>query len=169
MIMKKLSLLRDWTKALFILSVLPIIFLPALLIIFFFFPDMMPMKVDILGANEIGFIEFIVMVIIITGYCLFVYSLYLFRKVLELFSKRQIFSDEVVKYFQQIGQLIYYGLLLGAVPSNLYLILTRDEHELDMDKLVDYIFVFSLGLFFTVLSEIFKKAKNLKEENDLTV
>lgn len=167
--MKKLSLLKDWTKVLFVLCVLPLIFLPGFLILYFLFPDLVPITFSSFGSTGISLIKLVVMLVVVGGYTLFVYALYLFRKVLKLFSMRRIFDDEVIKYFNQIGKLIYYGLLLSAVPYNGYLILTQNRHQLDEEQLFNIIFIGSLGFFFTVLSEVFQMAKNIKEENDLTV
>lgn len=167
--MKKLSALRDWTKVLFVLVVLPIIFVPGFTIMYFFFPDVIPVTFSFSGSGELKWLRLLVSLLIIAAYCCFVYALYLFRKILALFSKKKFFDDDVIKYFDQIGKLMYYGLLLWAVPFNLYLIVTQNEHELDTRQLVSIIFIGSLGFFFTVLSEVFQKAKNIKEENDLTI
>jgi hypothetical protein len=61
--------------------------------------------------------------------------------------------------------------LLPLFPGPLYRLFTTDGIKISFDaEWISYVlFTGSLALFFTVLSEVFQMAKNIKEENDLTV
>ena len=167
--MKKLSLLKDWTKIMFILCMLAVLLTPGIIILTIVFPHLVPEGVNFTWGVEINFAGIIITMIIFSGYCCFVYSLYLFRKVLSFFWKKKFFDDEVVKLLDRVGKLIYLGLFLTVVPINVYYLATQKGFHFDFIEFWRIVFILSLGLFFTVLSEVFQMAKNLQEENDLTV
>lgn len=167
--MKKLSLLKDWTKIMFILCMLAVLLTPGIIILTIVFPHLVPKGVNFTWGVEINFAGIIITLIIFSGYCCFVYSLYLFREILSFFWKKKFFDDEVVKLLDRVGKLIYLGLFLTVVPINIYYLATQEGFHFDFIEFWRIVFVLSLGLFFTVLSEVFQMAKNLKEENDLTV
>ena len=51
----------------------------------------------------------------------------------------------------------------------LFLYNTLIEGTIEIDFGTDSIFIIGLSLFFMVLSDVFRMAKKIKEENDLTV
>lgn len=169
--MKKLSVLKDWTKILFILSCIIAIFIPGVILMKLISPDMVPFKFTINDKENFSFGAAIVSLIILSGFCLFLYALYLFRKVLELFSKKKIFDNEVIINFKKMGQFTWYGLFATTIPGIAYGFFTEEGIKINLDaEWVCYVlFTGSLALFFMVLSEVFQMAKNIKEENDLTV
>lgn len=94
------------------------------------------------------------------------YGLFLFRKLLRLFQLRIIFSEEVVYLLKKLGFVITSAALLGGIPNFVSELL---EKTISLSLgLNPFVMLFSLGLFFLVLSEVFVIAKHLKEENDLT-
>lgn len=102
---------------------------------------------------------------------LFLYSIYLLRKVVNLFRKREIFNDEVVRLFNLIGKLIVASSIIGSFSIFMYNMIERNHLGLSLDfgSYDSFLISVSLGLFFMVISEVFKIAKNMKEENDLTI
>jgi hypothetical protein len=54
------------------------------------------------------------------------------------------------------------------VPSFLYRLLYKSKFEIDL-SFSPFILTLALGLFFMVLSEVFKIARTAKEENELTI
>lgn len=107
---------------------------------------------------------------IITG-ILFLFSIYLLRKIVGHFQKREIFNLDVIKYFNLIGKLIIISSLITKSTTLLYTLLKHDNISLSLDfgSYDSFLISISLGLFFMVISEIFKIAKNMKEENELTI
>lgn len=97
---------------------------------------------------------------------LIIYGLFLFRKLLRLFQLKIIFDLEIVILMKRLGFVIILSALLGGIP-NLILEIVKNNISLSIG-LNPFVLLFSLGLFFLVLSEVFTIAKNIKEENDLT-
>jgi hypothetical protein len=97
---------------------------------------------------------------------LIIYGLFLFRKLLRLFQLRIIFDMKIVSLMKRLGFVIILSALLGGIP-NFILELVKNKISLSLG-LNPFVLLFSLGLFFLVLSEVFTIAKNIKEENDLT-
>ena len=106
----------------------------------------------------------------ITG-IFFLFSIYLLRKVVTHFQNKEIFNINVIKYFNLIGKLI----IISSLISNLTgFTLSIIKHEyapvsLGFGSYDSFLISISLGLFFMVISEVFKIAKNMKEENELTI
>lgn len=169
--MKKLSVLRYWTKVLFVLCVIILFFIPGVILTALINPDLIPFNFTINDDKEFTVGAAIVSVIIVMGFGLYVYSLHLFRKILLLFSKKKIFDNEVIVHFSKMGKYIWYGLLMTVIPAPVYRLFTQSPINVNIDfNLISYfLFTGSLALFFTVLSEVFQMAKNIKEENDLTI
>lgn len=97
---------------------------------------------------------------------LIIYGLFLFRKLLRLFQLRIIFDKEIVSLMKRLGFVIILSALLGGIP-NFILEIIKNNISLSLG-LNPFVLLFSLGLFFLVLSEVFTIAKSIKEENDLT-
>jgi hypothetical protein len=170
--MKKLNILKTildffWWSALLFLTGL-ILFLP-----FYLFDPEMDIAVKIKGqeiSSQTIFSKAIVFVNIVSS-LLFLYSIYLLRKVVVLFQKREIFNDEVVRLFNLIGKLIVTSSIIGSFSIFLYNTIERNHLGVSFDfgSYDSFLISVSLGLFFMVISEVFKIAKTMKEENDLTV
>ncbi len=100
----------------------------------------------------------------------FVYGIFLLRKTITFFVKRDLFNIVVIRNFNIIGICIITSTLLILVPSFLYNAFNRSKMGLTLDAGFDSpLLAISLGLFFMVLSEVFKIANKIKEENDLTL
>ncbi|MBY0487852.1 MAG: DUF2975 domain-containing protein [Flavobacteriaceae bacterium] len=114
--------------------------------------------------------KIVVFVNIISG-LLFFYSIYLLRKLVGLFQKREIFNDEVVRLFNLIGKLVIASSVISTISLFVYNAVERNHLGLTLDfgGYDSFLISVSLGLFFMVISEIFKIAKNMKEESDLMI
>lgn len=170
--MRKLNILKAILDFFWFFSLLAviglIIFLP-----FYLFDSEMDIAVKIKG-QEISsqtILSKAIVVVNIIGSLLFLYSIYLLRKVVNLFQKREIFNDEVVRLFNLIGKLIVASSIIGSFSIFMYNIIERNHLgiSLDFGSYDSFLISVSLGLFFMVISEVFKIAKTLKEENDLTI
>ena len=121
-------------------------------------------------ANDDLFSKIVVVLNVISG-LFFVYSVFLLRKVVTHFQKRDIFNIEVIKYFNLIGKLIIVSSILTNVTLFIFNAVKRNHADLSIDfgGYDSFILSLCLGLFFMVISEVFKIAKNIKEENELTI
>lgn len=110
----------------------------------------------------------IIMVIALMCELMYVYSFYLLRKVVMLFQNRRIFDLDVIKLFNQIGILLITLAIISKI-STLILNFVEKDFKFKFDTNDSFFISIILGLFFIVISAIFKSAKELKEENELTV
>jgi hypothetical protein len=170
--MKKLNILKTlldifWYSSLLFLLIL-IFFLP-----FYLFASDTDFTVKIRG-QEINskpiFSRIIVFVNVISG-LLFINGIYLLRKLVVLFQKREIFNAEIVRLFNLIGKLIIGSSIISSFSLYVYNKVEGNHSSLSFDfgSYDSLLISVSLGLFFMVISEVFKIANTIKEENDLTV
>lgn len=110
----------------------------------------------------------IFIVLFIISYLLIYHAVYKFRQILNDFLRSKIFSKKVIKNFKTIGiNLLMSGalMMISRIGFNL-----SSENKITIDLGVSAHFLcIVFGLFFWVLSEIFKTSKKLQEENDLTI
>lgn len=167
--MRKLFILKTIIDLLYYMSIL-ILIIVFLLIPYILLGDStnnLPIKINGQTMTSDNLESKLFILIGTTSYLLIIYCIYLFRKILTCFIKTDIFNREVVANFKKIGILIIIYALINLLCSFLYDISNRiTSLELGTSP---YLIILCLGLFFMVLSEIFKIAKNQKEENDLTV
>lgn len=167
--MSKLPLLKTFASILFALSMIVLFFAVPFIILWLFMPERVPFKLDGEPMTTVTAELVILLISLVIGLGFFTYALYLFKTNLGLFEKKKIFDVTVIKNFAQIGKAILLGYLFCAMPITLYKILAKNATEIDFEFIIDSLFIAGLGLFFIVLSEVFQMAKNIKEENDLTV
>jgi hypothetical protein len=168
--MNRLSLLKALVNVIFVLCVVALVFIPPTLIVIYTFPETIPFSINGTPAKEIGTEELILMSVLILGAAFEIYALYVFRKTLALFEKRQIFTTDVIKLLDQTGKAIIIGYMISAGASLLYKAVVAGTIEIGLNvSFGSAIFILGLGLFFIVLSDVFSMAKQMKDENDLTV
>lgn len=168
--MRRLSILKAIAHFVFIMFAIALVFVIPAFFMLMIMPGSIPFKVNGDVAQNADAELLILLFLFIVGAVFFVYALYLFRKVLELFSKRRFFDEAVIRNFDQIGKAIIIGYLIGAVPAFLYKLIVNNQLELEFSfSFYSGMGIIGLGLFFMVLSEVFLNAKNMKEENELTI
>lgn len=145
-----------------------IIFVPIIL----FVPDAdIPVKIKGVAVeiNNIG--AKILLVVSVIAYLLYVYAVFLLKKTISLFIERKIFDNQVIKNLSNIGKLFITVALMMSVPLFLYQVLYTRHIEMELTSYYtdSMLFNVAIGLFFMILSEVFKMAGNLKEENELTI
>lgn len=168
--MRRLSILKTITYIMFRLALVAIVFTPAIVFMTIMMPKDVPFKFsNKLLENSSFWEQAISYVMVYIGFAFQVYALYLFDKTLDLFKKRIIFDDKVIRNFDQMGKAIVIGYFIMYIPF-LFLALTNSPIEINLQFMFnDSLLILGLGFFFMVLSEVFQKAKNIKEENELTV
>ncbi|WP_159799913.1 DUF2975 domain-containing protein [Flavobacterium sp. MK4S-17] len=171
--MKWLSFLRTLTKIIFVLSIIFMAYLIPILFVMIFAKDIVPEDIIYIISNEstgsIGVEEYLYATAIILSLGFYIYALYLFKKVLAYFHKREVFHENVVRYFNQSGKAVLNGYMIELFAVILYNFLVKQQTSVSTDFIMYSFLIVGVGLFFIVLSEVFLMAKNLKEDNDLTI
>ncbi len=168
--MRKLNILKAIIDFYWILS------MPVILIILFFIPALFFIKgleslhfringMDILVSS---LSSKIIIAIYLFSYLIIIYTIYLFKKVLRYFKNLKIFDNYVIAQFNKIGYLLIIASFLNGISIFVFRIMVKQKFSIDIG-LSSFILLISLGLFFMILSEIFKISQTMKRENDLTV
>ncbi|MFT5256665.1 MAG: hypothetical protein ACI9KF_000286 [Arenicella sp.] len=167
--MKKINILK-W-----IIDLLWIFSMPVVLIIIgisfaTFFVDLNDLSIAInaLDFNANSTFSKILFVISSLNYLLLIVALYFFRKVLTNFLRVRVFEEVVISSFNKIGNILTFSGFISLIISIIGKIYFEQKVSLEFG-LNQHLVIICLGLFFLVLSEIFKIAKNAKQENDLTI
>ena len=119
-------------------------------------------KITVLDLNAKIFLFFATL-----SYLVLLYGLYLIKKLLQLFQLKIIFDDKIIFYFNRIGNLFILSGFVSGIPAFFYKV-AQGEIKIEIGA-NPFLYLISLGLFFTVLAEVFKMGKQLKEENDLMI
>ena len=98
-----------------------------------------------------------------------IYGFTYFISILKEVEKGTYFSDENINYFKKIGRIfitytiniLVLRLILASISTSSFSFFKESKEEF-------YILI-PCGLAFYILAEIFKKAKQATEENDLTI
>ena len=167
--MKKLNLLRTVIDIFFIITIIAT-FGALTWTVSYLFNNNMHGTIKLNGEPFVPKTNFSKIIMIFGLLCemMYVYSFYLLRKVVILFQNKRIFDTEVIKLFNQIGVLL---IALAIISKTLILVLNIVEKDikLKLDTQDSFFISIILGLFFIVISAIFKSAKEYKEENELTI
>lgn len=169
--MRKLQILKALVDFIWIVTCIPGLILLLLFVLFVFFrPDYLSVHFDIgnSGANfsDIEVRAMILLFIVLA--VISIYCFYLFRKTIRYFQRIKPFHLDVIQNFYKIGYLLIGVGIAGSVLTIVSRLVFKGEFKINLG-LTPYLILVCLGLFFMVLSEVFKVAKHAKEENDLTV
>ena len=165
--MKRLSLLKTLTSILFVLAMAAMIFMIPFFLITVFAPGEVPFRINGSLATAMSAEDYLLFAAQIIAFGFWTYAIYLFKSVLGHFEKKQVFNEKVIVLLDQTGKAILIGFFINIAAEFLYNTIILGKFSIEAST--DTIFVLILGVFFTVLSEVFLMAKGLKEENDLTV
>ncbi|CAM4183544.1 DUF2975 domain-containing protein [Gillisia limnaea] len=145
------------------------------MILYLIFQTLTDLPLDLtINGNEIRELSpaiiFILTIKILIS-AIFIYIIFLLRKVLRSFFKRKLFTPLQISGLNLIGQLIIiFSLVEVMIDFFLSLTLNKARIGISVENSFDSIwFTLALGLFFILLSKSFSYAKSLQEENDLTV
>ncbi|WP_439130597.1 DUF2975 domain-containing protein [Polaribacter sp.] len=167
--MRKIYILKAIIDFLWIFS-MPAILLVIGLVFAVFFIDLGKLDITInavnFNANDVTYK--ILLAISALNYLLLLAALYYFRKTLRYFLNTKIFDAIVISSFKKIGNLLCISAIIAICISFMIRIYYQQKVSLELG-LNEHIILLCLGLFFLILSEIFKIAKAHKQENDLTI
>lgn len=169
--MRKLIILKSLVDFIWIVTCIPGILILLFFAVFIFVdPDALNVlfKIDssILETSTVAIQIFGLLFLILA--LVSIYCVYLFRKTLRYFQKVQPFHDDVIQNFYKLGYLLSGIGISASVLFFLSQLVFKSQLKINLG-LSPYLILICLGLFFMVLSEVFKVAKYAKEENDLTV
>lgn len=170
--MRKLNILKTVLDIFWVFSIIGVIGTIIFIPFYLFDSDMnIPLKINGQLIDSQTLFSKIIVIITIFSALLFIYCVYLLRKVITMFQKMEIFSDEVVRLLNLIGKLIILSSIISSVSLYIYNSVENKHANLGLDFGASNSLIVSiiLGLFFMVISEIFKIAKNMKEESELTI
>ncbi|GGW55847.1 hypothetical protein DFQ11_101540 [Winogradskyella epiphytica] len=169
--MRKLVVLKSVVDFIWIVTCIPAIPLLLFFTVFIFInPDALDILFDIdysILKTPIITVQVFALLSVILAF-ISIYCFYLFRKTLRYFQKVKPFHDQVIQNFYKIGYLLS-GV--GVTASVLFVVaqlLFKGQFKIHLG-ITPSLMLICLGLFFMVLSEVFKVAKNAKQENDLTI
>lgn len=168
--MRKLIILKTVIDFIWILSCLPILILGFAFSIYMFF------NTEILELTRFAGMETEAPVwqkqlFIIIGYgiiCGFIYAIFLFRKTLRLFQQRKPFDSYVIETYNKMGKILIGLSIASMIGIFIIRIVFTSKIEFTLG-LSPYLLIMSLGLFFMVLSEAFKIAKQAQQDSELSI
>ena len=167
--MKKINILKTIVDLLWIFS-MPVVLIIIGVSFTTFFVDLSDLNIELntININQNDLFSKILFVISSLNYLLLIVALYFFRKVLTNFVRVRVFEEVVISSFKKIGNLLTFSGFISLIISIIGKIYFEQKVSLEFG-LNQHLVIICLGLFFLVLSEIFKIAKNAKQENDLTI
>jgi hypothetical protein len=169
--MKKLLILKSLVDFIWIVTCIPVI--PILLFIavyMFIDPSILeiPLKINENNIEELGLSIKMSTLMLFVIILISIYCFYLFRKTLRYFQQQNPFSDFIIDSYKRIGYLLVFSGISASILFFVFKLVFESKFEIHLG-LSPYLFMVCLGLFFMVLSEVFKVAKTVKEENQLTI
>lgn len=170
--MKKINILKAIVDLLWIFSV-PVVLIIIGISFTTFFIDLsdlsdLSITINTLDINTNSSFSKILFAISSLNYLLLIVALYFFRKVLTNFVRIRVFEEVVISSFKKIGNLLTFSGFISLIISIIGTIYFEQKVSLEFG-LNQHLVIICLGLFFLVLSEIFKIAENAKQKNDLTI
>ncbi len=146
-------------------------------IIFFFFQlangeNLIPVTINGVKVVEFDIATKILVFIEMLVAALFIYAVYILRKLISNFFKGQLFTRFQIASLKIIGQLIILTTLIQGIINFVAPLITTGKGRIGIEvgfSFGSFWFILSIGLFFIFLSKVFENAKKLKEENELTV
>lgn len=169
--MRKIFFLRAVLELLFYISIIGGIALLVILPIIFTSSDWdIPFKINGLTTQVDSLESKITFIIAIISYFLFVYAIYLFKKTVNLFINKRIFDNQVISNLSKIGKIFIIVTIILNIIEFIFKVTTTQKAEIIVSSGFDsFLFTIAIGLFFIIMSEVFKIAKKLKDENELTI
>lgn len=101
------------------------------------------------------------------GYLIYGFSYFL--SILKEIENGNYFSDNNIKYFKKIGNIFIWYTINILVLRFLLAATNKSTFNFFNELKAEFTFLIPAGLAFYMLAEIFKRAKGVEEENDLTI
>ena len=101
------------------------------------------------------------------GYLIYGFSYFL--SILKEIENGNYFSDKNIKYFKKIGNIFIWYTINILILRFLLAAIDKSTFNFFNELKAEFTFLIPAGLAFFILAEIFKRAKNAEEENNLTI
>lgn len=101
------------------------------------------------------------------GYLIYGFSYFL--SILKEIENGNYFSDNNIRYFKKIGNIFIWYTINVLVLRFLLAAINKSTFNYFNELKAEFTFLIPAGLAFYILAEIFKRAKEVEEENDLTI
>ncbi|WP_347923517.1 DUF2975 domain-containing protein [Pontimicrobium sp. SW4] len=101
------------------------------------------------------------------GYLIYGFSYFL--SILNEVDKDNYFSDKNISYFKKIGNIFIAYTINVLVLRFLLALIGKSSFNFFTELKTEFSLLIPCGLAFYLLAEIFKRGKEAKEENDLTI
>ncbi len=113
----------------------------------------------------------LLIIVISIGYLLFILAILKLKKLISLFVYKQYFTEQSVILLKSVGKYFLFSIIIINAALFCYNTFENSNLILNLSTLSPDSMVFSIiiSLFFIILSYIFNEAKNLKDENELTI
>lgn len=98
-----------------------------------------------------------------------IYGFTYFLSILNEVEKGNYFSDKNIKYFRKIGNIFIAYTINVLVLRFLLALIGKSSFDFFTEFKTEFSLLIPCGLAFYLLAEIFQRAKDTKEENDLTI
>ncbi|MGW9684281.1 DUF2975 domain-containing protein [Flagellimonas sp. 2504JD1-5] len=119
------------------------------------------------NAIEWSYYAVSAMIFFFRGYL--IYGFTYFVSILNEVEEGNYFGDKIISHFKKIGRIFITYAINIVVLKCLLVAIEKSTFNVFQEARNELMLLIPCGLGFYILAEIFKKAKNLKEENDLTV
>ncbi|MCM4160537.1 DUF2975 domain-containing protein [Antarcticibacterium flavum] len=171
-VLKPPVLLKTLLDVIFWFTLIGLIF-RLLFTVFYFFTDI-PVNLTIhhYQITEFNFAFAVGIFLKLLISTLFIYAVYIMRKVVRSFFKRKLFTPLQISGLKLIGQLLIFTVLFEIILEFTLPIVFEREIKAGgaFDSSFNSVwFILAIGLFFLLLSKAFSYARSLQQENDLTV
>jgi hypothetical protein len=98
-----------------------------------------------------------------------IYGFTYFLSILREIEKGNYFSDKIIKYFKKIGNIFIAYTINVLILRFLLTLIGETSFNFFTEYKAEFTLLIPCALAFYLLAEIFKRAKEAKEENDLTI
>lgn len=170
--MKKIKILKTLLDFFWYITIVGTFTVAIIFVFVMFSKNLFKTPIDILGKKIIPSPPETILLILLALFLLgsIFNALFNLRKLIALFDKCIIFDNQNILFLKNIGTSLMVTtliILISIIVGNFILL---NNGVLKGSFPFGYIFFTAIsGLFFLVLSEVFKIAKNMKEERDLTI
>lgn len=171
LVVRKLVILKSLVDFVWIVTCIPMIGLLVFFAVYVFVDSSIFNSVfngDFIAESQPKWLKQLIALIYVVIGLVSIYCLFIFRKTLRYFQQMKPFHSDVIINFYKIGYMLIGVGLGGTFVTFAARLLLKGEFKISLG-LTPHIILICLGLFFMVLSEVFKVAKQAKEENELTV
>lgn len=170
--MKRISVLKTIITIAFILSVITVAFGVPFTLMLAVATDIVPkgLSQNISANHLIGAGAIVYLLLIMGATALIALALRTFKDTLTLFEKQVFFDQRVIVLLAKTGKMLLAAAAVNMIAEIASTLLAPTGPGITINFTYGpTLLLASLGLLFLVLGDVFNMAKNLKEENDLTV